>query len=55
MKDAPLKGIKVVDLSLLLPGPLCSMYLGDMGAEVIKIENPRAFDGTRVMFTGKEG
>ncbi len=47
--NGPLDGIKVVDLSLLLPGPLCSMHLGDMGADVIKVENPRAADLTRYM------
>ncbi|MCZ8343689.1 MAG: CaiB/BaiF CoA-transferase family protein [Leptospira sp.] len=51
----PLSGVKVVDLSLLLPGPLCSQHLADMGAEVIKIENPRAYDGSRAMFKGKTG
>ncbi len=45
----PLESVRVVDLSLLLPGPLCSMYLGDMGAEVIKVENPRMPDLTRLM------
>jgi crotonobetainyl-CoA:carnitine CoA-transferase CaiB-like acyl-CoA transferase len=45
----PLAGVRVVDLSLLLPGPLCSMYLGDMGADVVKIENPRMPDFTRLM------
>lgn len=47
----PLSGVRVVDLSLLLPGPLASMYLGDMGADVIKIENPRMPDLTRLMGT----
>lgn len=51
--EPPLTGVKIIDLSLLLPGPLCSMYLADLGAEVIKIENPRAYDATRAM--GKEG
>ncbi|EQA71265.1 CoA-transferase family III protein [Leptospira noguchii serovar Panama str. CZ214] len=55
MNQGPLSGIKVIDLSLLLPGPLCSMYLGDMGAEVIKVENPRAMDATRVMFKKVNG
>lgn len=55
MNRGPLSGIKVIDLSLLLPGPLCSMYLGDMGADVIKVENPRAMDATRVMFKKTNG
>ncbi|MBP7283324.1 MAG: CoA transferase, partial [Leptospiraceae bacterium] len=53
--SGPLVGVKVIDLSLLLPGPLCSMYLADMGAEVIKIENPRAYDGTRAMVKSEKG
>ena len=42
-----LKGVQVLDLSRLLPGPLCSMYLADMGAEVIKIEDTVSGDYTR--------
>jgi crotonobetainyl-CoA:carnitine CoA-transferase CaiB-like acyl-CoA transferase len=36
----PLDGIKVVDLTRLAPGPFCTMVLGDMGAEVIRVEEP---------------
>jgi crotonobetainyl-CoA:carnitine CoA-transferase CaiB-like acyl-CoA transferase len=44
---AILKGLKVVDLTRLLPGPLCTMIMGDYGAEVIKVEDPVLGDPTR--------
>ncbi len=45
--DAPLAGIRVLDLSRLLPGPLCSLMLADLGAEVIKLEDTGAGDYIR--------
>ncbi|MHA7685032.1 CaiB/BaiF CoA transferase family protein [Cupriavidus sp. PET2-C1] len=42
----PLEGIRVVEMSHMVMGPTCGMILGDLGAEVIKIEPPRG-DGTR--------
>ncbi len=39
MKRIPINGIKVLDFSRLYPGPLCTMILKDMGAEVIKVED----------------
>lgn len=42
-----LADVKVLDLSRLLPGPFCSMLLADMGADVIKIEDPRGGDYIR--------
>jgi alpha-methylacyl-CoA racemase len=42
-----LEGVRVLDLSRMLPGPYCSMMLGDLGAEVIKVEEPKIGDPTR--------
>ncbi len=42
--DKPLKNLKVLDFTLLLPGPYGTMLLADMGADIIKIENPRQPD-----------
>lgn len=42
-----LDGLKVLDFSRLLPGPFCSLLLADMGADVIKIEDPKGGDYAR--------
>ncbi|MGQ0700291.1 MAG: CaiB/BaiF CoA transferase family protein [Panacagrimonas sp.] len=44
-----LSGVRVLDLSRLLPGPFCTLYLAQMGAEVIKIEEPNGGDYARAM------
>ncbi|MFT5432254.1 MAG: alpha-methylacyl-CoA racemase, partial [Myxococcota bacterium] len=45
--NAPLAGIRVLDLSRLLPGPMLSLVLADMGADVIKVEAPMGGDWVR--------
>ncbi len=43
----PLSGVQVIDLTEALAGPICGMILGDLGAEVIKIERPERGDQSR--------
>jgi crotonobetainyl-CoA:carnitine CoA-transferase CaiB-like acyl-CoA transferase len=53
-QDGPLTGLKVLDLTEHMAGPFCTMILGDMGAEVIKLERPGKGDSVRAWGDGSE-
>lgn len=55
MSTLPLQGLKVLDLSRLLPGPYATLVLGDLGAQVDKVEDPEGGDYLRQMPPMRDG
>jgi crotonobetainyl-CoA:carnitine CoA-transferase CaiB-like acyl-CoA transferase len=53
--ELPLEGIRVVDLSRVLAGPFCGALLGDLGADVVKVEDPGVGDESRTWPPHKDG
>ena len=51
----PLSGIRVIDFTKLLPGPMCTLHLADMGAEVIRIEDAATPNGGDISITWDNG
>ncbi len=53
--NLPLRGLKVIDLATMMAAPWAAAYLGDYGAEVIKVEHPKTGDGMRKFGASKDG
>ncbi|MBN8958840.1 MAG: CoA transferase, partial [Rhizobiales bacterium] len=53
--QAPLSGVKVVDIATFLAAPMCAMFLADFGADVIKVERPGTGDEVRYWGDNKNG
>ena len=55
MTQLPLSGYRVLELAHFIAGPVCGMYLADMGADVIKVESPSGGDASRTVYSAQYG
>lgn len=55
MTALPLAGYRVLELAHLVAGPVCGMYLADMGADVVKVEHPAGGDAARTVYDPRPG
>src|SRR5262245_42795119 len=55
MTQQPLSGYRVIELAHFIAGPVCGMYLADMGADVIKVESPSGGDASRTVYSARYG
>lgn len=55
MATGPLTGVAILDLARLAPGPYCTMILGDLGADIVKVEEPGPPTGRRAQQAGAAG
>ena len=53
--SGPLSGVRVIDASTLFAGPLAAMFLGDLGADVVKVEHPARPDAARTHGPSRQG
>ncbi len=53
-REAPLHGVRILDLTRVLAGPYCTLTLGDLGAEIVKIEESTKGDDTRSMHLSEQ-
>ncbi|MDQ3401655.1 MAG: CoA transferase, partial [Chloroflexota bacterium] len=49
LSEPPLRGVRVIEVGNYMAGPFCGMQLADLGADVVKVENPKGGDLSRLL------